>query len=64
MISKLMTVWNKYNIIPDISLNYIEMNETDKESARIYLELAVRNNPLRKYENITQTVSEIQNILK
>lgn len=64
MISKLMTVWNKYNIIPDISLNYIEMNETDKESARIYLELAVRNNPLRKYEDITQTVLEIQNILK
>lgn len=64
MISKKMKVWTKYNIPPDISLTYIEMKEKDKENARIYLELAVRNNPLRRYENISQTVLEIMDILE
>lgn len=64
MISKKMKVWTKYNIPPDISLTYIEMKEKDKENARIYLELAVRNNPLRRYENVSQTVLEIMDILE
>ena len=64
MISKKMKVWTKYNIPPDISLTYIQMKEKDKENARIYLELAVRNNPLRRYENVSQTVLEIMDILE
>ena len=64
MISKIINVWNKYHIPPDTLLEYVLMNEKDSEGARIFLELAVRNNPLYKNQNVSQVTTDIQNILK